>query len=95
MTHLGSTRIRRLAASLPLTAIVLETDAPDMSPAWLAGARNTPAELPRINAVLAELRGIDAGRNGARDDGECARGAASVAFDRLIGYVTASRASRL
>ncbi|MEF8703851.1 MAG: TatD family hydrolase [Candidatus Accumulibacter sp. UW26] len=61
MTHLGSTRIRRLAASLPLSAIVLETDAPDMSPAWLAGARNTPAELPRINAVLAELRGIDPG----------------------------------
>jgi TatD DNase family protein len=60
ITYLGSTRIRRLAASLPLTAIVLETDAPDMSPAWLAGARNTPAELPRINAVLAELRGIDA-----------------------------------
>jgi TatD DNase family protein len=59
MTYLGSTRIRRLAASLPLSAIVLETDAPDMSPAWLAGARNTPAELPRIAAVLAELRGID------------------------------------
>jgi TatD DNase family protein len=59
-TYSGSKRIRELAASLPLHALVLETDAPDMSPAWLAGARNTPAELPRINALLAELRGIEA-----------------------------------
>ncbi|MEF8722694.1 MAG: TatD family hydrolase [Candidatus Accumulibacter delftensis] len=56
MTYSGSTRIRRLAASLPLQAIVLETDAPDMPPAWLAGGRNAPAELPRIAASLAGLR---------------------------------------
>ena len=58
-TFSGSTRIRRLAASLPLEAIVLETDAPDMPPAWLAGHRNTPFELPRIAELVAELRGID------------------------------------
>ena len=56
MTYSGSTRIRQLAASLPLESIVLETDAPDMAPAWLAGRRNAPAELIRIAAVLAELR---------------------------------------
>lgn len=56
MTYTGSTRIRSLAATLPLEAIVLETDAPDIPPAWLAGGRNSPAELPRIAAVLAELR---------------------------------------
>ncbi len=60
LTYSGSTRIRHLAATLPLASIVLETDAPDMPPEWLAGGRNTPAQLPRINAVLAELRGIDA-----------------------------------
>jgi TatD DNase family protein len=60
MTYPGSTRIRRLAATLPLDAIVLETDAPDMPPAWLAGGRNTPEQLSRINAMLAELRGVDA-----------------------------------
>ncbi|MBL8396054.1 MAG: TatD family hydrolase [Candidatus Accumulibacter sp.] len=59
LTYGGSTRIRQLAAALPLTAIVLETDAPDMPPAWLAGERNLPGELPRINDVLATLRGID------------------------------------
>lgn len=56
MTFPGSRRIRELAASLPLEAIVLETDAPDMPPHWLAGRRNAPAELARIADTLAELR---------------------------------------
>ena len=56
MTYDGSTRIRELGRHLPLEAIVLETDAPDIPPAWLNGGRNTPAELPRIASVLAELR---------------------------------------
>lgn len=60
LTYEGSTRIRRLAKTLPLTHMVLETDAPDMSPVWLRGARNEPAELPKIARVLAELRGISA-----------------------------------
>jgi TatD DNase family protein len=59
LTFAGSQRIRRLAATLPLNAIVLETDAPDIPPAWLQGGRNEPAELPRIAAELAALRGID------------------------------------
>jgi TatD DNase family protein len=64
-------RIRRVAAAVPLEAIVMETDAPDIPPQWLyrtaearsAGAtmRNAPAELPRIGAELAGLRGMDAG----------------------------------
>ena len=58
MTYDGSSRIRALAASLPLSAIVLETDAPDIPPAWLNRARNTPGELPAIARCLAELRGL-------------------------------------
>ncbi|MGB9493802.1 MAG: TatD family hydrolase [Azonexus sp.] len=61
MTFSGSSRIRALAAELPLEAIVLETDAPDIPPVWLAGGRNAPGELPRIAAVLSELRGIPVG----------------------------------
>jgi TatD DNase family protein len=58
MTYDRALRIRDLARVLPLEAIVLETDAPDMAPAWLGqGGRNSPAELPRIAQVLAELRG--------------------------------------
>ena len=61
--------LRELAAQLPASALVMETDAPDMPPQWLyvtAEARaqgqqpqlNTPAELPRIAAVVAGLRGV-------------------------------------
>jgi TatD DNase family protein len=63
MTFERALHIRRLAAELPDGVPVLETDAPDIPPQWLyrtaaeraAGAthRNTPAELPRIGAVLA------------------------------------------
>jgi TatD DNase family protein len=59
MTHSRALRICELAATLPLQSIVLETDAPDMPPAFLArGAFNTPANLPRIAQTLADLRGI-------------------------------------
>ena len=68
MTFDRALRIRALAQELPLDAIVLETDAPDIPPHWLyrtaderaAGqtARNEPAELPRIAHALAELRGM-------------------------------------
>jgi TatD DNase family protein len=58
MTFTRARNIRRLAASLPIEGIVLETDAPDISPAWLHPGRNSPAELPGIARVLAELRGL-------------------------------------
>lgn len=60
MSFPGSSRIRELAANLPLDAIVLETDAPDIPPVWRAGQRNSPDQLPRIAEVLAELRGMTA-----------------------------------
>ena len=56
-----ATRLRELARTLPLSAMVLETDAPDMAPAWLGGGRNQPAELARIGSEIAALRGITAG----------------------------------
>ena len=58
MTHPRATKLRELAATLPLDAIVLETDAPDIPPEWLQKGRNEPGELPRIAGVLAELRGV-------------------------------------
>ena len=68
MTYDRALQLRRLAAELPLDALVLETDAPDIPPHWLytpaaqragglAQGRNAPAELPRIAEVLAQLRG--------------------------------------
>jgi TatD DNase family protein len=58
MTFTRALQIRRLAAELPLSSIVLETDAPDISPAWVHPGRNSPDQIPRIGAVLAELRGM-------------------------------------
>lgn len=67
LTFERALQIRALATTLPATALVLETDAPDIPPHWLyrtaaeraagASSRNEPAELPRIAAVLAGLRG--------------------------------------
>lgn len=62
-------QLRRLAAELPLSALVLETDSPDIPPHWLyqtaeqrsqgqAQGRNQPAELPQIAAAVAQLRSM-------------------------------------
>jgi TatD DNase family protein len=58
MTYDRATKLRELAATLPLDSIVLETDAPDMPPAFIGKARNSPEYLPRIAGIMAELRGI-------------------------------------
>ncbi len=68
LTFERALQIRRLAQCLPLEAIVLETDAPDIPPHWLyrtaaeraqgLSSRNEPAELPRVAQVLADLRGM-------------------------------------
>ncbi|WP_019140661.1 TatD family hydrolase [Noviherbaspirillum massiliense] len=58
MTFTRALQIRRLAAELPAEGLVLETDAPDIAPAWRHPQRNAPEELPSIGQVLADLRGI-------------------------------------
>ncbi|MDO9315250.1 MAG: TatD family hydrolase [Burkholderiaceae bacterium] len=70
MTFERALQLRRLAQCLPLDAIVLETDAPDIPPQWLYRsaaeritspgdvAPNEPAQLPRIAETLATLRGL-------------------------------------
>lgn len=58
MSFDGSRRIRQLAAELPLEALVLETDAPDLPPVWARGQRNDPANIARYACILAELRGL-------------------------------------
>ena len=62
MTWPRATRIRQLATELPLESIVLETDAPDMSPVWRQGQRNSPDQLPLIAATLADLTRLPPGR---------------------------------
>lgn len=69
VTYDRALQLRRLAADLPLGSLVMETDSPDIPPHWLyttaaeraegqPQGRNTPAELPRIAQVVADLRGM-------------------------------------
>ncbi|MGE0383260.1 MAG: TatD family hydrolase [Gammaproteobacteria bacterium] len=59
LTYARSRRLHALARTLPIQAIVLETDAPDLTPAAHHGCRNSPAYLPEVLAALAQLRGED------------------------------------
>jgi TatD DNase family protein len=62
LTFERSRRLRSLATSLPLDAIVLETDAPDMTVASHRYQRNSPAYLPEVLETLSALREEPAGR---------------------------------
>ena len=73
MTFTRALQIRRLALELPLDAIVLETDAPDIAPSWVHPGRNSPEQLPAIGRMLAELRGM------AEDEVRAATGRSALA----------------
>jgi len=59
LTFERSSKLRRLARELPLEAIVLETDAPDLTVASHRYERNSPEYLPEVLAALAEVRDAD------------------------------------
>jgi TatD DNase family protein len=56
LTFERSSRLRRLARELPIEAIVLETDAPDLTVASHRFERNSPEYLPEVLAALAQVR---------------------------------------
>ena len=69
VTFEAALQLRRLAENIPLSALVMETDSPDIPPHWLyttaadralgtPQARNEPAQLPRIAQHVADLRGM-------------------------------------
>jgi TatD DNase family protein len=49
----------RMLGELPLDRILLETDAPWLSPEPEKGLRNEPARMRHVAARLAEVRGTD------------------------------------
>ncbi len=53
-----SDEIQRIARELPMESIMVETDAPYLSPAPHRGKRNEPAFVKHIAQVLADIRGI-------------------------------------
>jgi TatD DNase family protein len=56
LTYERSSKLRKLAAELPLESIVLETDAPDMTVSQYQYERNSPVYLPYCLQALSEVR---------------------------------------
>lgn len=56
LTYPRAQRLKKLFATLPLTQIVLETDAPDMPLCGQQGERNSPLNLLVVLETLAEIR---------------------------------------
>jgi TatD DNase family protein len=59
VTYERARRLRRLAASMPLEFLLLETDAPDQPDADNRGQRNEPARLVTVLDAVARLRDAD------------------------------------
>lgn len=56
VTYPRATRLRKLAATIPLEWLLLETDAPDQPDASHRGQRNEPARLVHVLETIAGLR---------------------------------------
>lgn len=57
VTYERANRLRRLASTMPLEYLLLETDSPDQPDADHRGQRNEPARLVFVCDVIARLRG--------------------------------------
>jgi TatD DNase family protein len=59
VTYERARRIRRVATTMPLEFLLLETDAPDQPDSARRGERNEPANLVTVLDCIAGLRGMD------------------------------------
>ena len=59
VTYDRAKRVRRVAASVPIETLLLETDAPDQPDCAHRGQRNEPARIVRVLETIAELRNED------------------------------------
>ena len=60
LTRDNTVRLPRLVRELPLEVLVLETDAPDMTPQRYRGQPNQPAYLTETLHAVARIKGIEA-----------------------------------
>jgi len=58
LTFDRSRKLKELAKQIPLTSIVLETDAPDMTVMQFKGQRNSPEYIPYILEAVSELKSM-------------------------------------
>ena len=58
VTFQNAAKLREVAAKLPLSKILVETDSPYLSPHPFRGRRNEPARVALIGAKLAEIKNL-------------------------------------
>lgn len=58
ITFQNAAKLREVAEKLPLSRILVETDAPYLSPHPFRGRRNEPSRVILIGAKLAEIKGL-------------------------------------
>ncbi|MEH6355755.1 MAG: TatD family hydrolase, partial [Marinobacter sp.] len=58
ITHAKGGKTRDTLTRVPVSSLVIETDAPDMAPAGVMQGQNSPQYLPDILRELALLRGV-------------------------------------
>lgn len=59
MTHPRAQKLRRTIRALPIEAWLLETDSPDMKPAFWASEHNSPVAIVLLAACLAALKEVE------------------------------------
>lgn len=75
VTYERANRLRKLAATMPIEYLLLETDSPDQPDAQHRGQRNEPARLTNVLQTIAQLRNQDA---------ECIAAATTANAERLF-----------
>lgn len=58
VTFKNARKLKDVVKSVPLSAIVLETDCPYMAPVPFRGKRNDPSYLPYVVSTVSEIKGI-------------------------------------
>jgi TatD DNase family protein len=73
VTYKNAEDLAQAARSVPEDRLLVETDAPYLSPQAVRGERNQPAFVAHTVAFLAELRGVSVGELGATVERNAAR----------------------
>jgi TatD DNase family protein len=73
VTYKNAADLAQAARSVPEDRLLVETDAPYLSPQAVRGERNQPAFVAHTVTFLAELRGVSVGDLGARVERNAAR----------------------
>jgi TatD DNase family protein len=56
ISHRRAIKLRKTVTQLPMESLVLETDAPDMLPAFMKGKRNTSASILLLAQIIATIK---------------------------------------